>query len=259
VIRAPDTPLVARLHPAPGIEPRRGVSRPDMLVLHYTGMTSCARAIDWLARPEAKVSCHYVIDLDGTITQMVAEAQRAWHAGVSAWAGETDINSRSIGFEIHNPGHDHGYPDFPEPQMAAVVALAADVVGRWRIPARRVLAHSDVAPHRKNDPGEKFDWQRLAAAGIGVWIEPTPVDAADAGHGPGATDDDVRRAQALLADYGYCAPLHGGLDPETTRVLVAFQRHFRPARVDGRLDRSTLLTLERLIAAASASPRLATS
>lgn len=253
MIRSPDSGLVHDLHPSPSFEPRRGVARPDMLLLHYTGMTSCERAIDWLSRPESKVSCHYVIDVDGRITQMVAERERAWHAGVSAWAGETDINSRSIGFEIHNPGHDGGYPDFPEAQMAAVVALAADVVRRWGIAPGRVLAHSDVAPARKCDPGEKFDWPRLARSGVGRWITPATVDVLDWGLGPGAADPLVAYAQSLLEGYGYPVPRSGILDLATSQVVTAFQRHFRPDRVDGRLDRSTVETLERLVASPAAS------
>lgn len=242
--------LAADLHLSPCCEPRRGARRPDMLLLHYTGMMSCARAIDWLSRPEAKVSCHYVIDTDGRITQMVGEDLRAWHAGISAWAGETDINSCSIGIEIHNPGHEQGYPDFPDAQMSAVVALAIDIVQRWSIPQERVLAHSDVAPERKIDPGEKFDWRRLAKAGIGRWIPPAPIEV-DGMDGPGSLSLDVARAQALLGRYGYSIEATGEMDFTTTRVLAAFQRHFRPARVDGRLDRSTFLTIEQLCAAAT--------
>lgn len=246
-----DSCLVSRVHSSPCREPRRGVDGPDILLLHYTGMTSCERAIDWLSRPEAKVSCHYVIDMDGLITQMVPESLRAWHAGVSCWAGETDINSRSIGFEIHNPGHDYGYPDFPDAQMAAVVALAADVVTRWGIRPERVLAHSDIAPARKPDPGEKFDWHRLWLSGVGRWVPPVAVDERDPGLPPGACHDDIALAQALLRTYGYGIDETGELDLATQQVLIAFQRHFRPARVDGRLDRSTLMTLEQLVATVS--------
>jgi N-acetylmuramoyl-L-alanine amidase len=149
---------------------------------------------------------------------------------------------------VNNPGHDHGYPDFPEPQMAAVVALAGDVVRRWSIPPERVLAHSDVAPERKNDPGEKFDWKRLADAGIGRWIRPVPVDHDDAGLGPGDRAPIVADAQRFLLTYGYHIIPSGEIDLATSRVLIAFQRHFRPARVDGRLDKSTMMTLERLCA-----------
>ena len=249
MITAPDCRLPVALHPSPNFGPRRGAGRPDILLLHYTGMASCARAIDWLARPVSRVSCHYVVDADGSITQMVAEQRRAWHAGVSSWAGETDINSRSIGIEIHNPGHDHGYPDFPEAQMRALEALSADIVARWRIVPARVLAHSDVAPSRKIDPGEKFDWARLATAGIGHWVTPVPVDAGDAGLDADAVSSEVRQAQQGLARYGYGIAETGTLDRAAMVVVGAFQRHFRPARVDGRLDRSTLATLERLLLA----------
>lgn len=178
---------------------------------------------------------------------MVAEEMRAWHAGVSIWAGEADINSHSIGFEIHNPGHDDGYPDFPERQMQAVIALGLDVVRRWRIRPERVLAHSDVAPLRKNDPGERFDWPRLARAGLGHWVQPVPIDRHDQGFGPGSRASAISSMQQMLASYGYGIETSGELDTLTEKVIVAFQRHFRPARVDGRLDRSTLQTLERLI------------
>ena len=150
-----------------------------MLILHYTGMPSCEDAIRCLASPQSGVSCHYVVDEDGAITQMVPEAFRAWHAGVSYWQGIEDINSCSIGIEIHNPGHDGAYPDFPDAQMAAVEALCLDIVDRNGIPPRRVLAHSDVAPRRKIDPGEKFDWAKLAQAGIGHWVEPADITCGD--------------------------------------------------------------------------------
>lgn len=249
MIAASDSPYVDDIHPSPCHEPRRGCSGPDMLLLHYTGMTSCARAIDWLSRPEARVSCHYVIDTDGRITQMVAEDRRAWHAGLSVWGGETDINSRSIGFEIHNPGHDHGYPDFPDAQMSAVVELAADVVRRWSIQPERVLAHSDVAPLRKNDPGEKFDWRRLAEARVAHWVQPAPISD-DELLCTSAFDAMLQHAQRLLECYGYGIKPTGELDHLTEKVIAAFQRHFRPARVDGKLDRSTLLTIERVVSAA---------
>ncbi|MFV0298939.1 MAG: N-acetylmuramoyl-L-alanine amidase [Hyphomicrobiaceae bacterium] len=244
-----DTSLVGALHPSPNTEPRRDGRRPDMLLLHYTGMTSCTAAIDWLSRPESKVSCHYVIDCEGIITQMVAENLRAWHAGVSCWAGETDINSCSIGVEIHNPGHNDGYPDFPEAQMQAVIALAKDCIKRWNIPPHRVLGHSDVAPERKDDPGEKFDWRRLHENGIGHWVEPERITSsgntsASAGQ---VSDDEIIRAQYLLSAYGYNIEATAHADDATTKVLTAFQRHFRPERVDGLLDRSTLVTLARLV------------
>jgi N-acetylmuramoyl-L-alanine amidase len=242
------SPLVHTLHPSPNFEPRRGKARADMLVLHYTGMMSAARAIAWLAEPVSRVSTHYVIDETGCITQMVAESQRAWHAGVGSWAGETDVNSASIGIEIQNPGHDLGYPDFPEAQMAAVIALSQDIIARNGIPARRVLAHSDVSPGRKIDPGEKFDWPRLHTAGVGHWVAPTPLDPDEFGFGTGDCDPLIGQTTSLLAEYGYGIRPSDTLDATGAKVVRSFQLHFRPARPDGRIDRSTLSTLEVLLA-----------
>ena len=246
-----DTHLVTALYPSPNFGERRGVARPDILLLHYTGMQSCERAIWWLANPQANVSCHYVVDCDGRITQMVAEADRAWHAGAGTWQGYTDINSRSIGIEVHNPGHDMGYPEFPEAQMQAVVAIGRDIVTRHGIPAAHVLAHSDIAPSRKIDPGEKFDWQRLAAAGVGHWVAAVPVDPFDDGLGLDASDRLVAGTQLQLAAYGYGIATSGILDAASMTVLRAFQRRFRPARIDGRLDPSTGETLARVVAGAA--------
>lgn len=247
-----DSALVDALHVSPNVEPRKSRAQPDLLLLHYTGMTSAEKAIEWLARPGSGVSCHYVIDGDGRITQMVGEDMRAWHAGVSHWAGETDINSCSIGIEIDNPGHELGYPEFPEAQMRAVEALALDIVTRRQIRPERVLAHSDIAPARKLDPGEKFDWARLARAGIGHWVEPAPLEPGDAGSGPGYGGPLIYEVQDLLHRYGYGINPSGQHDLPTEAVVRAFQRHFRPARVDGRIDQSTIATLERLLAALDA-------
>lgn len=247
MIETADSKLVGALHPSPNIEPRRNNAKPDLILLHYTGMLSGAKAIDWLARPESRVSCHYVVDTDGAITQMVAEDMRAWHAGVAHWAGCDDINSCSIGIEIQNPGHELGYPDFPPEQMFAVAALSRDIATRWRIDPTRILAHSDIAPLRKIDPGEKFDWAFLAAEGVGYWIAPTTLDPSDAGAAPRSSGAMIAEAQSLLAAYGYGIGQTGGLDRETEFVVRAFQRHFRPARVDGHIDHSTLDTLRRLV------------
>jgi N-acetylmuramoyl-L-alanine amidase len=245
----PDSPLVAEVLASPNFEPRSAGAKPNILLLHYTGLASCAQAIEWLRRPASKVSCHYVVDESGRITQMVAEVMRAWHAGVSYWSGERDINSASIGVEIHNPGHDAGYPDFTELQMSALVALCCDIVARHDLRPERVLAHSDVAPARKRDPGEKFDWARLARTGLGHWVEPAPHDPADRGLGNGDRAPFVARVQSMLSRYGYGIEPTGEYDSTTELVVRAFQRHFRPARVDGRLDLSTTATLERLLAA----------
>lgn len=219
-----------------------------MLVLHYTGMPDTAAAIRWLCDPASRVSCHYVVKEDGEILQLVEEEMRAWHAGVSRWMGETDINSRSIGIEIANPGHEWGYADFPDVQMAAVIALCRDILARHPIPPERVLAHSDVAPARKTDPGERFDWRRLRAAGVGRWVEPAlPDDRIVARSGD--KGEPVRALQAKLGAYGYGIAETGVFDEPTAAVVRAFQRHFRPARVDGVADTSTLDTLKRLLAA----------
>jgi N-acetylmuramoyl-L-alanine amidase len=237
-------------HPSPNTEPRRGIARPDMLILHYTGMVSAEAALRWLSVPESKVSCHYLIDDAGGIIQMVDESLRAWHAGVSHWAGEEDLNSRSVGIEIHNPGHSLGYRDFSDFQMRALETLCRDIIERNRISPTRVLAHSDVAPHRKIDPGEKLDWRRLWLAGIGHWVAPAPIGE-DAGLAFGDAGEEIRATQELLRAYGYGIEPTGVFDERTRFVVTAFQRHWRQERVDGRLDRSTRETLERLSAAAA--------
>ncbi len=244
-----DSPLVTRLHAAVNVEPRRNAMTPTILLMHYTGMQSAERAIYWLSCEESKVSCHYVIDEAGAITQLVPESERAWHAGQSHWSGATDINSASIGIEIQNPGHDDGYHDFPAAQMAAVLALSQDILSRNNILPHRVLAHSDIAPGRKIDPGEKFDWWWLHENGVGHWVAPEPVDVVDLGFALGEVNSDIRDVQEKLVAYGYGLAATGALDQDTHRVVSAFQRHFRPARVDGRIDRSTIATLDRLLAA----------
>jgi N-acetylmuramoyl-L-alanine amidase len=249
LIAKPDTALVAALSASPNVEKRRNGERPSILLLHYTGVATMAKALDWLTRAGSGVSCHYAVDEEGRIVQMVPEALRAWHAGEAAWAGERDINSASIGIEIHNPGHEWGYPDFPEAQLQAVEALCRDIVARHGIRPERVLAHSDVAPRRKKDPGEKFPWARMARSGVGHWVAPEPVVAAEPGLGVGAAGPLVAEVQLLLRRYGYDIEPTGVVDGKTELVVTAFQRHFRPKRVDGRIDQSTISTLERLIAA----------
>lgn len=244
-----DTQLVGTLKASPNVGERRNGQRPSILLLHYTGVPTMAKAVDWLTRAGSGVSCHYAIDEAGLIVQMVPEALRAWHAGEAFWSGESDINSASIGIEIHNPGHESGYPDFPETQLEAVEALCRDIVARHGIRPERVLAHSDVAPARKKDPGEKFPWARLARAGIGHWVTPELVIAAEPGLGVGVAGPLVAEVQLLLGRYGYGIEPTGVVDAKTELVVTAFQRHFRPERVDGRIDQCTIGTLERLLAA----------
>jgi len=243
----PDTFAVSRVTPSPNFGAREGVVAPDMIVLHYTGMADAESAISRLCTPGTQVSAHYVVLEDGNIVQCVAESARAWHAGASFWAGETDINSCSIGIEIVNPGHDLGYPDFPLRQTAAVITLCKGIMLRRGVASHRVLAHSDVAPGRKRDPGEKFPWRLLADSGVGHWVEPAKIVRSE--HKMlGATGDEVLALQQALARYGYDVPLTGRYDGKTTDAVTAFQRHFRPERVDGVTDYSTLTTLNDLLA-----------
>ena len=253
MITAADSKLVNRLHASPNVEPRREGMRPTLLIQHYTGMATAESAILLLANPASKVSCHYVIDEAGVITQMVPEHLRAWHAGVSHWAGATDINSASIGIEIQNLGQDRGSPPFPPRQMRAVADLSRDICTRNGIAPQGVLAHSDVAPGRKIDPGERFDWAWLAKEGVGHYVKPATVREHDVGFGPGEQGRFIAEVQAMLRYYGYGIEISGEVDAQTAKVVGAFQRHFRRRRIDGRIDRSTVTTLERLIAALPAA------
>ncbi|MGC2855727.1 N-acetylmuramoyl-L-alanine amidase [Novispirillum sp. DQ9] len=218
--------------------PREPGTVVDMLVLHYTGMPTARAALTRLCDPATEVSAHYLVNEDGGIMRLVAEDRRAWHAGISWWRGQSDINNRSIGIEIVNPGHEFGYRPFPEAQMAAVEALCRDILGRHHaIPARNVVGHSDVAPWRKEDPGELFDWARLARAGIGLWPDEAAVAAAPASGDP----------RALLEGIGY--RVDG--DSSVERALIAFQRHFRPADIGGWADTDTLRRLNAVLALAA--------
>jgi N-acetylmuramoyl-L-alanine amidase len=222
---------------------------PDMLVLHYTGMKTGEAALARLRDPEAKVSSHYLVEEDGRVFALVAEARRAWHAGRSFWKSETDINSASVGIEIVNPGHEYGYRAFPEAQVAAVIDLVADVRTRWTIPDGRILGHSDVAPDRKEDPGELFPWKRLAEEGHGLWAEPAPAPGLPlklGDDGPG-----VFALQAGLTRLGYDSAPSGRYDAATATIVRAFQRHWRPTKVDGLADGETRARLIALLRLAS--------
>ena len=234
------------VRPSPNHTERRGIDRPDMIILHYTGMPTEAGALEWLCTPESEVSCHYVVNMDGTVYQLVPEDRRAWHAGKSHWKGETDINSHSIGIEIANPGHP-ALPDFTQAQIAAVIDLCRDVIARWEIAPERVLAHSDVAPVRKVDPGEHFPWGQLHEAGIGHWVPPAPI-AGGRFFQFGEAGPPVEAIQSMLTLYGYGVPVSGEFCDKTKGVIEAFQRHFRPEKIDGVADISTLDTLHRLLA-----------
>jgi N-acetylmuramoyl-L-alanine amidase len=231
--------------PSPNFDVRTAL--PDAIVLHYTGMRTGQEAIDRLRDPEAKVSAHYVVEEDGRIFRLVPEERRAWHAGVSFWKGETDVNNVSVGVEIVNPGHEFGYAPFPDAQIAAVIALVGDIRSRWMIDDRKIVGHSDVAPDRKEDPGELFPWRRLAEAGHGHWVEVPPAPGEPLAEG--ATGPGVFALQAGLTRLGYdCAP-SGEYEPRTTTIVRAFQRHWRPQLVDGVADgetRARLIALLRL-------------
>jgi N-acetylmuramoyl-L-alanine amidase len=202
----------------------------DMLVLHYTGMKTADEALARLTDPAAKVSAHYTIGRDGRVFRHVPEDRRAWHAGVSYWAGARNINSRSIGIELVNPGHEFGYVPFTDEQIAALIDIAQEIIARHAIVPARVVGHSDVAPARKEDPGELFPWQALAEYGIGLWPDPGIETA----------------PQNALAQFGY------GLPPQVEwnvkDAVVAFQRRFRPKKMDGLWDVDCSLRLGGLLA-----------
>lgn len=246
-----DLQIMERLSPNHG--ERLGSGMVDMLILHYTGMESAEAALDRLCDPEAQVSAHYLVDEDGTVTRMVPEDRRAWHAGVACWRRCDDVNSASIGIEIVNPGHEFGYRPFPEVQMAAVAALCRDVLGRHPISARQVLGHSDVAPGRKQDPGELFDWRALAEQGVGLWPRERTMPGGD--YVLGDHGEDVERFQAALATFGYGLVADGRFGPRTRDVVTAFQRHFRPERVDGQADDQTRARLSGLLAQCDTAQR----
>lgn len=243
----PDSFIVTDVSPSPNFDARRDGRPADMILLHYTGMPTGEAALERLCSADSKVSSHYVVFEDGRIVQCVPETERAWHAGESFWAGETDINSRSIGIEIVNPGHEFGYRDFPRRQVAAVISLCRSIITR-RGPfgADRILGHSDVAPSRKQDPGERFPWGLLSESGIGHWVRPAPLTLTGDSLMHGDRGEMVTHLQTSLSFYGYGIEPTGEFDDKTRDVVIAFQRHFRQERVDGIADPSTQLTLRAL-------------
>jgi N-acetylmuramoyl-L-alanine amidase len=236
----------AKVRPSPNFGARKDGKKVSFIILHYTGMKSGQGAEDWLCTDESQVSSHYLVHEDGRIVQMVREADRAWHAGKSFWAGERDLNSASVGIEIVNCGHQLGYDDFPDGQIDAVTKLCRGVIGRHRISPEMVLAHSDIAPGRKVDPGEKFPWGRLAGKGVGNFVAPAPIEGGRF-LSPGDEGQPVEALQAMLGLYGYECAVTGVYDPATLRDVKAFQLHFRPEKIDGIADFSTIDTLHRLL------------
>jgi N-acetylmuramoyl-L-alanine amidase len=232
--------------PSPNFDAR--TAPPDMVVLHYTGMPSGEAALERLRDPAARVSAHYLVEEDGRVFALVDEARRAWHAGASSWGGVTDTNGRSIGIEIVNPGHEFGYRPFPDDQIAAVIALLGEVRGRWTIDDALILGHSDVAPRRKQDPGELFPWKTLADAGHGLWAQPAaaPGEALSVG----AAGLGVLALRGALARLGYDIAPAGAFDDDLALVVAAFQRHWVQHRCDGVADGETRARLMALLRAA---------
>lgn len=236
----------AIVRPSPNFEDRKDHGSPRFLILHYTGMESAEAAEKLLTSPESKVSAHYVVREEGTVVQLVQEQARAWHAGDSFWAGVSDINSNSIGIEIVNGGPLLDWPEFPDKQIAAVVTLCRTITERYSIEPRYVLAHSDIAPHRKTDPGHKFPWKVLYECGIGHWVGPAPISGGRF-MSVGESGRPIEAYQSMLALYGYGIEITGTFDERTRLVTEAFQRHFRPEKIDGVADVSTIDTLHRLL------------
>jgi N-acetylmuramoyl-L-alanine amidase len=237
--------------PSPNFNERK--SPPDLVVLHYTGMKTGEAALERMCDPAAQVSAHYMVEEDGRIYRLVPEERRAWHAGIAFWKGETDINGASIGIEIVNPGHEFGYRDFPPAQIDAVIGLLDGIRERWDIPDHRILGHSDIAPSRKEDPGERFPWAELAAHGHGLWV--TPDLPPEGTMGPplalGETGLGVFSLQSALSKLGYNILAGGPYDAETATIVTAFQRHWLPEQIDtelqGRADAKLRVTLMALL------------
>ncbi|HTN39830.1 MAG TPA: N-acetylmuramoyl-L-alanine amidase [Asticcacaulis sp.] len=237
--------------PSPNFNERK--APPDMVVLHYTGMKTGAEALARMCDPEAKVSAHYLVEEDGQVHRLVPEERRAWHAGVSVWKGDSDVNGCSIGIEIVNPGHEFGYRDFPPAQIDAVIGLLDQVRERWDIPDYRILGHSDVAPARKEDPGERFPWAVLADHGHGLWVMPDlpPEGVMGPPLGLGETGLGVFSLQSALGKLGYNILAGGPYDSETATIVTAFQRHWVPEQIgtdhEGRADAKLRVTLMALL------------
>jgi N-acetylmuramoyl-L-alanine amidase len=242
--------------PSPNHDARPDGVPIDTLVLHYTGMETGEAAIARLRDPDAKVSSHYVVEEDGRVFALVAEERRAWHAGLSWWRGHLSLNDRSIGIEIVNPGHEWGYRDFPDAQIAAVITLCQGILARHAIPARNMVAHSDIAPERKQDPGERFPWAVLAEAGIGLWPGAAPEEArtlpplstGDAGTG-------VAGLRAVLRRIGYRVASEGAYDRTVALAVAAFQRHWAQHRTDGVADGETRWRAGRVLGLATGHVR----
>lgn len=235
-------------HPSPNYSDRPEHTDINLLIMHYTGMPTAKEALGRMCDPEAQVSAHYMVDEDGTVYRLVPEEKRAWHAGISCWRGRAALNETSIGIEVVNPGHEHGYRAFPDVQMEAVLALSKNIVERHRIEPRNVVGHSDIAPTRKEDPGELFDWKGLAWEGIGIWPEVTKVkNRTEMLLKPGVEDVGVARVQKMLSEYGYHIRVDGFYGAKTEMIIKAFKRHFVPEYVNVVWDGLAEAKLKRLL------------
>lgn len=235
---------------SPNYDDRPEGTKIDVLVMHYTGMKTAIEALDRLCDPVAKVSSHYFVYEDGQIVQLVKENKRAWHAGISCWRGISSLNDTSIGIEIVNPGHEWGYVPFEEDQITSVINLARDIIQRHQIPPRNVVGHSDIAPSRKQDPGELFPWKQLASEGVGLWPDVRRVWRGEDGVvEPGKEGVDVAQVQKMLADFGYHIRVDGYYGPKTEDIIRAFKRHFVPEQLNVRWDKLTNERMKWLMAA----------
>lgn len=235
-------------HPSPNFNERPEHIVPNVLVLHYTGMKTAEDALNRMCDPQAEVSAHYMINENGDIYQLVDESMRAWHAGISCWRGRASVNDVSIGIEIVNPGHEHGYREFPDAQMQAVIELAGDIKQRHDIENRNIVGHSDIAPRRKQDPGELFNWKLLAEHNIGLWpkkkhvFRPKKILIK-----PQEESSNVAHVQGMLADYGYHIRMDGYFGEKTHDVITAFKRHFAQTNVDDVWDNRTNSVMRQLL------------
>jgi N-acetylmuramoyl-L-alanine amidase len=236
--------MLEKIHcPSPNFEPRPQGVPLDMIVLHYTDMLNAEEALERLCDPQAKVSAHFLISKEGELYQLVDPKHRAWHAGVSSWEGQGDINSRSIGVELDNLGHTFGPEPFSKVQMKTLLALLEELTQTYGIQPHRIVGHSDVAPGRKKDPGEWFPWHVLAEKGFGFW----PQEKMASQHISVVPKMSIEEMQQAFSDIGYECAKTGVWDEESQAVCLAFQRHFTPQDLTGYPTNLVKQTLQGLL------------